>query len=48
MAKVKDSLKKLADKLTAARRLEVPSVENMVRQQEAALKAAAQVKAEKG
>jgi len=48
MTKVKESLKKLADKLTAARRLEVPNVENMVRQQEAASRAAAQVKAEKG
>jgi len=48
MAKIKDKLTELAKKLSKARALEVPTVENMIRQQEAALKAGEQVKAEKG
>ena len=48
MADLKVLLNKLADKLDKARTLEVPTVENMIKQQEAASKAGEQVKAEKG
>ena len=48
MVKIIDKLKSLTDKLSKARTLEVPSVENMIKQQEAASKAGAQVRAEKG
>ena len=47
MANIKDLLNKVVDKLDKARTLEVPSVENMIKQQEEALKAGAEVKAEK-
>jgi len=47
MADLKDLLNKVVDKLDKARTLEVPSVENMIRQQEEASKAGNQVKAEK-
>lgn len=47
MAKIKDALNDLAKKLSKARRLEVPSVENMIRQQEVASAEGKRVKAEK-
>ena len=48
MVDLKAALNKLADKLDKARTLEVPTAENMIKQQEAASKAGDQVKAEKG
>ncbi len=47
MATAKELINKLVDKLDKARTLEVPSVENMIKQQEAASKAGEEVKAEK-
>ncbi len=47
MANLKDKLKDVVNKLSAARKLQVPTAENMIKLQEAASKVAAQVKAEK-
>ena len=47
MATPKELINALVDKLDKARTLEVPSVENMIKQQEEASKAGDQVQAEK-